>query len=104
MGWKKTFLLTGAGVLTGYLLQKQLDSQTNISPERALKCVKRVVREKYNIDGSWVHMQVERVERHGLDFDVYRGGITVSTDEQVKHFNFLVDANTGTVLEFTPDD
>lgn len=103
MSWKKSFFAVGLGVLGGYLLQKQLDAG-GISPEKALKSVKGRVGEKHTIDGSWVHMQPETVEKYGLDYSAYRGGITVSTDDQVKHYNFLVDAGTGTVLEFTPDE
>ncbi|HET7579879.1 MAG TPA: PepSY domain-containing protein [Bacillales bacterium] len=103
MGWKKSFLAAGAGVLGGYLLQKQLEGN-GISPEKALKSVKETVGKRHTIDGSWVHMQPETVERYGLDYNTYRGGITVSTDNQVKHYQFLVDAETGTVLEFVPDE
>lgn len=103
MSWKKTFLAAGLGVLAGYLLQRQLDSG-EISPEIALKKVKRFVGDSHQIDGSWVHMQPETVERFELHYTVYRGGITVSSDNQVRHYNFLVDAETGTVIEFTPDE
>lgn len=103
MDWKKLSFSIGLGVLGGIILERQLERRS-ISPETALKRVKNTVREKYNVDGSWVHMQPEFVERYGLNYDAYHGGITVSTDDQVKHFNFLVDAGTGTVLEFTPDE
>lgn len=103
MSWKKSFLAVGLGVLGGYILQRQLN-EGSISPEKALKSVKATVRQKHTVDGSWVHMQPETVEKYGLDYDAYRGGITVSTDNQVKHFNFLVDAGTGTVLEFIEDE
>lgn len=103
MGWKKSMLAAGVGVLGGFLLQKQLSDGT-ISPEKALKSVKHTVGQKYKIDGSWVHMQSETVHKSGLDYSAYRGGITISEDNQVKHYHFLVDSKTGTVLEFAPDE
>ncbi|HEX6922391.1 MAG TPA: PepSY domain-containing protein [Bacillales bacterium] len=102
MSWKKSLLAAGLGMLGGYLLQKQL-ADGGITPEAALKKVKHAVGKNHSIDGSWVHMQPEAIERFGLDYNAYNGGITVSTDNQVKHYNFLVDAETGTVLEFSQD-
>lgn len=103
MDWKKLSFSIGLGVLGGIILERQLERRL-VSPEKALKHVKSSVREKYDVDGSWVHMQPQAVQRYGLDYDAYHGGITVTADDQVKHFNFLVDAGSGTVLEFTPDD
>jgi predicted small secreted protein len=101
--WKKSLLAAGLGVLGGFYLKQYLDGNA-ISPEKALKSVKHTVGQKHSIDGSWVHMKPENLVRNGLDFSAYRGGITVSTDNQVRHYNFLVDARTGTVLDFTPDE
>ncbi|HET7656824.1 MAG TPA: PepSY domain-containing protein [Bacillales bacterium] len=103
MGWKKSMLAASVGVIGGYFLQKRL-SDGSVSPEKALKCVKQTVGQKYRVDGSWVHMESEAVHKNGLEYIAYRGGITVSEEDQVKHYHFLVDAKTGTVLEFAPDE
>lgn len=104
MDWKKTSLALGVGIAAGVVFQREVIDRKTISPEKALKSAKSTVGQRFDIDGSWVHMQPEAVERYGLDYEVYEGGITVSTRDQVRHYNFLVDAVTGTVVEFTPDD
>lgn len=104
MDWKKSSFFIGAGMLGGIILQRMLPPGQRISPEKALKHVKRAVQEKYHVNGSWIHMQPEAVERYGLDYDTYQGGITVSTGDQVQHYHFVVAAKNGTILEFTADE
>ncbi|HET7626879.1 MAG TPA: peptidase M4 [Bacillales bacterium] len=103
MNWKKSLLAAGIGIIGGFVLREGLEKGT-ITPEKALKSVKKTVGQKFAIDGSWVHMRPEHLIRNGLDFSAYRGGVTVSDDKQVKHYNFIVDAKTGTVLDFTEDE
>jgi predicted small secreted protein len=103
MNWKRCSLSISLGIAIGLLVQKQLDDKT-LSAEKALSKVKQAVKQKHQIDGSWIHMTPEQIERHGLDYDVYKGGLTLTKNDQVKHYDFTADAETGSVLELSSNE
>lgn len=102
MNWKRCALSVGLGVSIGWVLSKQLENNT-LSAEKALSKVKAAVGQSNHIDGSWIHMTSQSLERYGLDYEVYKGGVTLTQNDTVKHYDFTVDANTGTVLELSPN-
>lgn len=95
-------LLTGIaiGVAAGVAISKQYEKQ-GISPEKALKLVKDALKDKLDIEGSWVQMYPERIKKNKLDFLVYRGGITANEDEKISHYEFFVDKQSGAIIELT---
>ncbi|MFA9559073.1 PepSY domain-containing protein [Evansella sp. AB-rgal1] len=101
MGWKRFAVGVGTGVAVTLLAKSQLEkTQGQLSPEKALKMVKRKAQHLGSIDGSWVHMITEKLDQDQLTFDVYRGGITC-TDEDgtMSAYEFYVDATTGSILK-----
>ncbi|WP_017726530.1 PepSY domain-containing protein [Halalkalibacterium ligniniphilum] len=98
MGIKRFALGVGIGLAAGLLLQPTVTSD-KISPERALKLAKKALAPKIAITGSWIHMLPEKIERNNLEYTVYRGGISSSTDEGTVQYEFLVDMNSGAVLD-----
>lgn len=93
-------LLTGIaiGVVAGVAVTKQFDKQ-GVSPERALKLVKDTLQDKLDIEGSWVQMHPEKLEKNELNFLVYRGGITANENDKVNHYEFSVDKRSGAIIE-----
>ncbi|MBB5172792.1 PepSY domain-containing protein [Texcoconibacillus texcoconensis] len=99
MSLKRFIFGLGVGAAAGYLLKNQIEqSGVQMSPEKALREVKRHVESIGTIDGTWIHMVPETYTQNQLDYDVYRGGVSCTTDDELKTFEFLVDASTGTVL------
>ncbi|GAE25796.1 hypothetical protein JCM9140_1813 [Halalkalibacter wakoensis JCM 9140] len=86
------------GLAAGYLLGPTLKND-KVSPERALKQVKKAVSQKYAISGSWIHMIPETIERNNLSYTVYRGGLSTTTEEGTSQYEFLVDTKSGTLLD-----
>ncbi|SEO83906.1 Predicted small secreted protein [Amphibacillus marinus] len=97
MNWKKSIIALTVGVAIGYSIKAQLN-QMPIRPEVALKQAKNMFKERGTVSGSWIYMKTESVSLHGLDYTVYRGGISRSINEVNKQYEFFVDAFTGTVI------
>ncbi|QKS72098.1 PepSY domain-containing protein [Paenalkalicoccus suaedae] len=106
MSWKRFAAGVGAGVAVTMIAKSTLDkSESKLSPEKALKLVKKKANELGTVEGSWVHMITEQHESDHLMYDVYRGGITLAEEDgQVSAYEFYVDAETGTILTFKKQD
>jgi predicted small secreted protein len=103
MGWKKFLFGASVGALTSLLLQKQFSNEY-ISAEKALKQVKGAFKEKGKIEGSWIYTEVERYDHDGVNSDVYRGGISRQLEDELQHYDFIVNAKTGTLITVTESD
>ncbi|MBM0067054.1 hypothetical protein JNO66_15445 [Bacillus gibsonii] len=99
MTLKKLSFGLGIGFALGYLLRPTI-SKERISPEKALKKAKATAATQHTISGSWIHMNPETVERYGLQYEVYRGGMSTSTPDGTVQFEFIVETKNGTLLEF----
>ncbi|WP_026690709.1 PepSY domain-containing protein [Alteribacter aurantiacus] len=100
MSWKRFIAGVGVGVAVAWFAKDQLEQTScNLSPERALKLVKRKMKDFGTIDGSWIHMMAEDFKSDNLTYSVYRGGVSCTIDGKLHAFEFLVDASTGTILK-----
>ncbi|WP_100405148.1 PepSY domain-containing protein [Bacillus solitudinis] len=100
MAIKRLLLGIGIGLAAGYILRPTI-SGDKISPEQALKQVKKTLTSTYDIQGSWIHMIPEQLERHQIPYEVYRGGVSIKDESGTLQYEFLVDTKTGTLLELT---
>ncbi|WP_174614081.1 PepSY domain-containing protein [Virgibacillus ihumii] len=98
MSVKKAVLAAGLGVAVGYVAKQQIDNYQKITPEKALKQAKETFKKQGPISGSWIYMKPEEVERNGLLYNAYRGGVTRNIDGENKQFEFYVDVETGAVI------
>ncbi|WP_100373809.1 PepSY domain-containing protein [Bacillus sp. FJAT-45037] len=98
MSMKRFALGIGIGLAAGYFLKENLTCEST-SPERALKNVKKTVSSRHAISGSWIHMIPETIEREHVQVEVYRGGISTTTETGTVQYEFLADTKTGTLLE-----
>ncbi|MCH1625354.1 PepSY domain-containing protein [Ferdinandcohnia quinoae] len=101
MSWKKFILGVGVG-FAGALIVKEALKQYEISGEKALKLVKEEFKKNGPIDGSWIQMEPESYIKSEILYKVYKGGISRTVDMQDQHYEFIVDAKTGTILEVSP--
>ncbi|RSK28217.1 hypothetical protein EJF36_15720 [Bacillus sp. HMF5848] len=97
MGWRRFAFGIGIGIAGAVLLQERLKNKDFISGEKALKLAKNALSEVGTITGSWIQMFPEEFTNQKLSYSVYTGGLTLSDDRQLE---FMVDAKTGTVLDY----
>ncbi|SFM09370.1 Predicted small secreted protein [Gracilibacillus orientalis] len=102
MNKKNTIIIAGSAFLLGYFLKQQQNEKQRIKPEKALKIVKENFQENYEVSGSWIYMKSEPLQKNGLEYKVYHGGITKQFEEQYVPYEFYVDALTGTVIDMFP--
>jgi len=90
----------GLGFLGGFFVQRSL-SHSPLSPEQALARVKASVKQVLTMDGAWIFLQKEPWTNGKLTYEVYKGGLTEKTkDNEIIHYDFIADAQTGTLLSF----
>ena len=104
MNWKTFLLGTATGFAAGYAAKQIMDQTLTPSPDKVLAQVKETVKQDGNIYGSWILMKPETFEKNGLDYQVYKGGVTRNTDGHREQFEFIADAQTGTILELNPQN
>ncbi|MBM7660486.1 putative small secreted protein [Bacillus mesophilus] len=85
------------GILGTYAIQKFMPSY--ISSDQALKLVKQEFKKQGPIDGSWIHMEPETIERNNISYRVYKGGISRMSDHEPEQLEFLVNAENGTIID-----
>ncbi|HEY4566801.1 hypothetical protein GOP80_10580 [Planococcaceae bacterium Storch 2/2-2] len=92
------------GVVTGVAatvaVQRAMSEMAPYAPADAvLSNVKETFLKEGPIEGSWIVMEPETYEKNVLTLDVYRGGITRMENGKVQQYEFIADAQTGTVID-----
>jgi predicted small secreted protein len=98
VSWKKFLLGLGIGFAGALILKSNMPRQP-VSPEKALRIVKNEMKKHGPIDGSWIHMIPEPYQKNQVTYQVYKGGISRTVNGKLEQFEFLVDADTGVILE-----
>ncbi len=101
MSLRKTILATSVGVAVGFFVKQQIDQYQKTNPENVLYQAKEAFKKQGPISGSWIYMKPEEVEKNGLIYTAYRGGITRNIDGETKQYEFYADVDTGTIIEST---
>lgn len=99
MNWKSFILGVGVGLASGYAARELLSQNTGVSPEKALANAKEVLKKDGPISGSWIQMKAEPYEKGQLKYQVYKGGISRFSGEKPEQYEFIADADTGTILD-----
>lgn len=98
MNLKRTIFTAGLGIAAGVLIKQQFDQYQSSSPENILKKAKEAFKKEGPISGSWIYMKPEEVDKHGLIFTVYRGGVTRNIDGENIQYEFFADSETGSII------
>ncbi len=101
MSKRKAAVLFALGFAGGYLLQKKM-VKTVLSPEQALRSVKGKVKNAMDIDGAWIYQHTEEWDENQVSQKIYRGGLTERTGDQLNHYDFVVDSESGALLTLSP--
>jgi len=88
-----------AGVAGGFSIGGLLKRVRRPTPNQILNQVKRAFLKEAPIEGSWIEMKKAPLQKFALRTDVYYGGITRYEDGQLVQYEFLADANTGSILD-----
>lgn len=95
---RKVFLAASIGFIVGFVLRDQLEER-KMTPEKALKIAKETFRNNWPINSSWIYAKPERIEKNGLTYETYRGGITRNIDGKNEQFGFYIDIETGAIID-----
>lgn len=87
------------GFACGYATKCVFEKYAQQSPDEILANVKEAMKKEGKIIGSWILMKPEKYVKNGLEYDVFKGGLTKVTDQEQEQFEFIADATTGTVLD-----
>ena len=100
---RKDFLIGASlGFIIGYLIGDQLDYFQKLTPERALQYAKETFQKNGPINGSWIYMKPEKIEKNGLTYNTYRGGISRNIDGENHQSDFYIDIETGAIIDVKP--
>ena len=99
MNWKSFLLGLGIGLVGGYAASKALVHTALISPEKALASAKKLFKQNGPISGSWIYMKPQSYQKEGFTFTVYKGGISKRENGQLRQYQFVADAKTGSIID-----
>ena len=90
----------GTGVVIGVIASQFANKiDVNRSAELVLKDIKNSFKQEGPIDGSWIFMSPEPLQKEAVKLNVYKGGISRMKNGELEQFEFAADAKTGTVVE-----
>lgn len=95
---RDALLAISASFLVGFITKTVL-SNKQLSPEAALEAAKETFKKSGPISGSWIYMTPETLEKNGLYYNVYRGGISRQIDNENVDYNFYCDVDTGAIVD-----
>jgi predicted small secreted protein len=99
MNWKSFLLGAAVGIIGGYAAKEVIACKTHVSPEKVLEQVKKQFNQNGPISGSWIHMEAEPYEKQQINYRVYKGGISKNNNGTTEQFEFIADAQTGTLID-----
>ncbi|MEE6130674.1 PepSY domain-containing protein [Priestia flexa] len=100
---KYTQLITGiaVGFASAYLYQKK---KSSLSSMEALQIAKQAFKQNGPINGSWIQTTTKVINRYGLAFEGYSGGITRSVDGSREQYEFFIDKSSGNIIDLVKID
>jgi|SRR5690625_168268 len=93
-----------SGFIIGFVVRDRLSHLQKLTPEKALQYAKDTFQQHSPINGSWIYMKPKKLEKNGLIYDTYQGGISKNIDGINKQFEFFSDVETGTIIDVRPID
>ncbi|WP_174729390.1 PepSY domain-containing protein [Mesobacillus harenae] len=99
MNWKSFIYGVGIGAVSGFAAKELLSQKNLVSAEKVLDNTKAAFKKEGPISGSWINMNPEAYTKSPLEYKVYKGGITRNIGGRTEHFEFIADAETGTILD-----
>jgi predicted small secreted protein len=98
MNWGRFVAGVVTGVVASYLITQKKPA-TFIKPEKIIQMVRNRYKSKMSIVGSWIHTEPKAGELNGIQYNLYEGGFTGVVNGSPRFYEFVVDAETGTLLK-----
>lgn len=89
----------GIGFVVGYFAKQGTDQLQSFTPEKALTTAKDTFGKLSPISGSWIYMKPESVNKNGLEYTAYHGGVTRNINGENVPYEFYIDVPTGAVID-----
>lgn len=89
----------GIGLLTGVTAALFTKRKQQLAADDVLKKIKQQFLKEGPIEGSWINFEKKPIRKFAIHTEGYSGGITRLEDERLITYEFLADANTGSVLD-----
>lgn len=83
---------------TSYIAGKKI-ADKNLSATDILGKIKKQFKKEGPIEGSWIESTPIHFHNFAFETDAYKGGISRYEDNDIVTYEFLTDAQTGTVLK-----
>lgn len=99
MKWQNVIIGAAIGFACGYATKCAVNKYANQSPDSILAQVKAAMTKDGKVIGSWILMTPEKYVKNGIQYEVFKGGLTKISNELQKHYEFIADATTGTVID-----
>lgn len=99
MNWKTFFAGVGSGLAAGLYIRSVIAKHQTISSEKALSIAKTAFKKHGPIQGSWIQMEKQPFKKSLFDYEVYMGGISRNINGNPEQYEFIIDANTGAILD-----
>ncbi|RDU36164.1 hypothetical protein DRW41_14115 [Neobacillus piezotolerans] len=102
MNWKAFLLGAVAGAAGAYVVNTAVSQNMDVPAQKVLSHARGQFRLSGPVSGSWIHMEAVPFEKNGIQYRVYRGGITRTSpglDDGGEQFEFVADSKTGTILD-----
>ncbi|MGM9924276.1 MAG: peptidase M4 [Bacillus sp. (in: firmicutes)] len=99
MKWQNAIVGAAIGFICGYATKCAVEKYASTSPDAILAKVKETVSREGKITGSWILMKPETYTKNGLHYEIFKGGLTQMAEDGQKHYEFIADATTGTVID-----
>src|SRR5690625_7904573 len=78
-----------SGFIIGFVVRDRLSHLQKLTPEKALQYAKDTFQQHSPINGSWIYMKPKKLEKKGLIYDTYQGGISKNIDGINKQIEFF---------------
>ncbi|WP_316571002.1 PepSY domain-containing protein [Neobacillus sp. YIM B06451] len=102
MNWKAFLFGAVAGAAGAYAVNAAISHKMDVPAQKVLNHARSQFRLSGQVSGSWIHMEAVPFEKNGIQYKVYRGGITRTSpdlEDGTEQFEFVADATTGTILD-----
>ena len=90
------------GVAGGIVANKKYQEIKTLSPEEILDIIKQQFLKEGTIEGAWINYTKEPLRKFAVTYTTYKGGITRKEGDDTVQYEFVADAQTGSILDIYP--
>ena len=94
-------LIAGAavGAIAGFTSYSWYQKHKFLKADTILEEVKNAFLAEGPIEGSWIHLTKEPLQKFAIKTQTYTGGVTRLEDSALVQYEFIADAKTGTIID-----